>query len=146
MCSSRIAYRAIHAHVAHLHLVRDAAEGDDGPVLKFKRRDDAQLLHRPRQVADDEAASGRAKAFAFRQGANIAQAFGHDAQAWTKYQCQSLSVGIYPTSLMRSNSNFRSSFGLSFIASRIVAIVFVVSSTRFDIFTSKLNRFFTFAT
>jgi len=49
---------AIHAHVADLHLVRDAAEGDDGPVLKFKRRDDAQLLHRPRQVADDEAASG----------------------------------------------------------------------------------------
>jgi hypothetical protein len=26
------------AHVAHLHFVRDAAEGDDGPVLKFKRR------------------------------------------------------------------------------------------------------------
>ena len=26
---------AIHAHVAHLHLVGDAAEGDDGPVLKF---------------------------------------------------------------------------------------------------------------
>src|ERR1039457_1749603 len=38
---------AIHAHVAHLHLVRDAAKGDDGPVLKFKRRDDAQLLDRP---------------------------------------------------------------------------------------------------
>jgi hypothetical protein len=49
---------AIHAHVAHLHLVRDAAEGDDGLVLKFKRRDDAQLLHRPWQVADDEAAAG----------------------------------------------------------------------------------------
>jgi hypothetical protein len=30
---------AIHAHVADLHLVGDAAEGDDGPVLKFKRRD-----------------------------------------------------------------------------------------------------------
>jgi hypothetical protein len=26
---------AIHAHVADLHLVGDAAEGDDGPVLKF---------------------------------------------------------------------------------------------------------------
>jgi hypothetical protein len=26
---------AIHTHVAHLHLVGDAAEGDDGPVLKF---------------------------------------------------------------------------------------------------------------
>ena len=25
---------AIHAHVADLHFVRDAAEGDDGPVLK----------------------------------------------------------------------------------------------------------------
>jgi len=31
---------AIHAHVAHLHLVQDAAEGDDGPILKFKRRDE----------------------------------------------------------------------------------------------------------
>jgi hypothetical protein len=26
---------ANHAHVADLHFVRDAAEGDDGPVLKF---------------------------------------------------------------------------------------------------------------
>jgi hypothetical protein len=26
---------AIHAHVADLHLVGDAAEGDDGPVLNF---------------------------------------------------------------------------------------------------------------
>ena len=67
------------AHVADLHLVRDAAEGDDGPVLKFKRRDDAQLLHRPRQVADDEAASGAPERFAFRQAANVAQTFGHDA-------------------------------------------------------------------
>ena len=25
---------AIHAHVAHLHFVGDAAEGDDGPVVK----------------------------------------------------------------------------------------------------------------
>jgi hypothetical protein len=40
-----------------LSVVRDAAEGDDGPVLKFKRRNDVQLLHRLRQVADDEAAS-----------------------------------------------------------------------------------------
>jgi hypothetical protein len=30
-----------------------------------------------------------AERFAFRQGANVAQAFGHDAQAWAKYQCQS---------------------------------------------------------
>src|ERR1019366_1553463 len=67
------------SHVADLHLVRDAAEGDDGPVLKFKRRDDAQLLHRPGQVADDEAASGAPERFAFRQGANVAQAFGHHA-------------------------------------------------------------------
>ena len=56
-----------------------ATEGDDGPVLKFKRRDDAQLLHRPRQVADDEAASGAPERFAFGQRANVAQAFGHDA-------------------------------------------------------------------
>src|ERR1017187_136966 len=63
-------------HVADLHLVREAAKGDD-----------AQLLHRPRQVADDEAASGAPERFAFRQGANVAQAFGHDAQAWAKYQC-----------------------------------------------------------
>jgi hypothetical protein len=44
----------------------DAAEGDDGPVFKFKRRDDAQLLHRPRQVAD------------------VAQAFGHDAAGFAE--------------------------------------------------------------
>src|ERR1019366_8584716 len=83
---------AIHAYVADLHFVRDAAEGDDGPVLKFKRRDDAQLLHRPRQVADHEAASGAPERFAFRQAANVAQAFGHDAQAWVKYQCTSASL------------------------------------------------------
>jgi hypothetical protein len=35
MCSSRLSCTVIHAHVADLHLVRDAAEGDDGPVLKF---------------------------------------------------------------------------------------------------------------
>jgi hypothetical protein len=29
------------------------------------------------------------RAFAFRQAANGAQAFGHDAQALAKYQCQS---------------------------------------------------------
>jgi hypothetical protein len=62
-----------------LHLVRDDAKSDDGPVLKFKRRDDAQFLNRPRQVADDEAASGARERFAFRQRANVAQAFGHDA-------------------------------------------------------------------
>jgi hypothetical protein len=48
-----------------------------------------RLLHRPRQVADDEAASGAPERFAFRQRANVAQAFGHDAQAWAKYQCPS---------------------------------------------------------
>jgi len=30
----------------------------------------------------------RARAVRFPAGANIAQAFGHDAQAWAKYQCQ----------------------------------------------------------
>jgi hypothetical protein len=70
---------AIHAHVADLHLVRDAAEGDDGPVLKFKRRNGAQLFLAPRQIADDETASGALEWFAFRQSANVAQAFGHDA-------------------------------------------------------------------
>jgi hypothetical protein len=36
-----------------------------------------------------------AERFAFRQAANVAQAFGHDAQAWVKYQCQhSCSVGM----------------------------------------------------
>ena len=34
---------AIHAHVADLHLVRDAAEGADGPVLKFNIQDFAGL-------------------------------------------------------------------------------------------------------
>ena len=44
---------------------------------------------RPRQVADDEAAAGTPEGFAFRQSANVAQAFGHGAQAWAKYQCLS---------------------------------------------------------
>ena len=30
----------------------------------------------------------RARAVRFPAGANVAQAFGHDAQAWAKYQCQ----------------------------------------------------------
>jgi hypothetical protein len=34
----------------------------------------------------------RARAVRFPAGANIAQAFGHDAQAWAKYQCPSLRV------------------------------------------------------
>jgi len=39
----------------------------------------------------------RARAFAFRQGANVAQAFGHVAQAWAKYQCQSTGVSkVWP--------------------------------------------------
>src|ERR1019366_9825820 len=41
--------------------------------------DAAQLLHRPRQVAEDEAASSAPERFAFRQTANVAQAVGHDA-------------------------------------------------------------------
>jgi len=32
-----------------------------------------------RQVADDEAASSAPERFTFRQAANVAQAFGHDA-------------------------------------------------------------------
>jgi hypothetical protein len=40
---------------------------------------DAQILHRPRQVADDEAASGFPERFVFRQASNVAQAFGRDA-------------------------------------------------------------------
>jgi len=39
--------------------------------------------------ADDEAVSCAPERFAFRQGANVAQAFGQDAQAWAKYQCPS---------------------------------------------------------
>jgi hypothetical protein len=35
-----------------------------------------------------------AERFAFRQTANVAQAFGHDAQAWAKYQCQSCGVNF----------------------------------------------------
>jgi hypothetical protein len=41
--------------VAHLGLVGHAAEGDDGPVLKLKRRNLSQLVLGPRQVADDKA-------------------------------------------------------------------------------------------
>ena len=35
-----------------------------------------------------------AERFAFRQTANVAQAFGHDAQAWAKYQCQLCGVNF----------------------------------------------------
>ena len=38
--------------------------------------------------ADDEAASSAPERFAFRQAANVALAFGHDALALAKYQCQ----------------------------------------------------------
>ena len=38
----------------------------------------AGLLSKTGQVADDEAASGAPERFAFRQRANVAQAFGHD--------------------------------------------------------------------
>jgi hypothetical protein len=85
-------------HVADLHLVRDAAEGDDGGVRPSPAAAMSQLLHAPvnpmtaclgmflrpgtgalRQVADDEAASSAPERFAFRQRANVAQALGHDA-------------------------------------------------------------------
>jgi hypothetical protein len=39
----------------------------------------AGLFSKTGQIADDEAASGAPERFAFRQGANVAQAFGHDA-------------------------------------------------------------------
>src|ERR1035437_7002498 len=45
---------------------------------------DAQLLDRPRQVADDEAAFGLPERFAFRQAANVAPAFGHDVAAMSE--------------------------------------------------------------
>jgi hypothetical protein len=45
----------------------------------YWRRDDSQLLHGPPQVADEEAASGTPERFAFRQRANLAQTFCHDA-------------------------------------------------------------------
>ena len=49
----------------------------------------AGLFSKTSQCADDEAASGAPEWFAFRQRANIARAFGHDAQAGVKYQCLS---------------------------------------------------------
>ena len=39
----------------------------------------AGLLSKTGQIADGEAASGAPERFAFRQSANVAQAFGHDA-------------------------------------------------------------------
>ena len=69
----------IHAHVADPDLVRDAPDGDDGPVLKLKRWNGAQFFCRPRQIADDEAASVAPGRFAFRQTAHVAQAFCHVA-------------------------------------------------------------------
>ena len=46
----------------------------------------AGLFSKISQCTDDEAASGAPERFAFRQRANVAQAFGHAAQAWAKYQ------------------------------------------------------------
>src|SRR5208282_616396 len=69
---------AINSKIADFGFVRDAAEGDDGPVLKFKRRNFAQLGFRPRQVAHDEAASDFPEFLVFRQTADIAESFGHD--------------------------------------------------------------------
>jgi hypothetical protein len=50
---------------------------------------DAQLLDRPRQGADDEAASGFPERFAFRQVQTSRRRLAMTRQAWAKYQCQS---------------------------------------------------------
>src|ERR1039458_6086283 len=72
---------AINAHVADLGFVRDAAQGDDGPVLELEWRDGAGLLHRSKEVAHDEPAPDSPKLFALGQPANIlvAQSLRHYA-------------------------------------------------------------------
>ncbi len=68
---------AIHAHIDHLRLVRDAGEGDNSPVLEFEGRDGAQLRLRPGQVTHEEAAADLLQGLALLQAANIAQALSH---------------------------------------------------------------------
>jgi hypothetical protein len=48
---------------------------------------DAQLLDRLRQVADDEAASNAPERFAFRQGQMSRRRLAMTRQAVAKYQC-----------------------------------------------------------
>ena len=70
---------AVDAHVADLGFVGDAAERDDGPVLELERRDFAELLFGPWQIADDEAAPDLPELFVFVEFADVAQALRHDA-------------------------------------------------------------------
>jgi len=72
---------AVDPHVAHLHLVGHAAQGDDGPVLELEGGDGAEFLDRPRQIADDERVDivGAVPRLALAHLADIAEAFGHDA-------------------------------------------------------------------
>jgi hypothetical protein len=41
-------------------------------------------IFKDKPIADDEAASGAPERFAFRQRANVAQAFGHDAAGFAE--------------------------------------------------------------
>src|ERR1017187_3443276 len=61
---------SINALVADLRLVLPAAQRDDRPVLELERRNGAQLLLAPRQVAHDEPAANGPKVFIFRQPTN----------------------------------------------------------------------------
>ena len=72
-------YAAVHAHVANLHFVGDAAQRDDGPVLELERRKGAELFNRPRQIADNERVGlmGLPSRLALLHAANIPQPLGH---------------------------------------------------------------------
>ena len=55
----------------------------------------AGLFSKTNQCADDEAASGAPERFAFRQRANVAQAFGHDAAGMGETKFAENSPAIY---------------------------------------------------
>jgi hypothetical protein len=75
----------IPAHVAHLHLVRDVpmamtaqfSNSTGGMTRSFSTVHVRSRTTKPRPAR-----------LAFRQRANVAPAFGHDALAWAKYLCQ----------------------------------------------------------
>jgi hypothetical protein len=70
-------------------LLRSGASADRRKLFPLYFQMAALCRDAATPITDDETASGFPERFVFRQVSNVAQAFGHDAQAWAKYQCQS---------------------------------------------------------
>jgi hypothetical protein len=69
----------INSHVPDLNRVRNAAQGNDRPVLKLERRKLSQFCDGPWQVANDKSATQPPQLFIFAHIAYIAKSFCHDA-------------------------------------------------------------------